>query len=242
MAKDWIDVDKIKVDLDNFFSTSSADLSKFGSTVNQTFEAFVFVSVAKWYIARGWTVEPIHPTKVGSASRDLHLKFRTRGKPSAYTYFRCTKRNAEVHVRHQLRVATKYHQAANDPPANICLDVAVVMPVDLSDFSSDDFLENSLLLTFGEAKHMSAFAELIASFIGLVHELSPQALKRHKTRFTGTRRKAHPAPFLYVSGFLYRTAAGMKLTIENRGYDIDIYDRVESLISTSELPSKTPAT
>lgn len=120
-----------------------------------------------------------------------------------------------------------------------CPHLLIVLQSPLRDFqiSSDDFLENDLLLTFGEAKHMSAFAELVASFIGLVHELTPKALKRHKTRLTGTRRKRHPAPFLYVSGVLYRTASGIKLTIEDRGYDVDVYNRVDSLVSTSLLPS-----
>jgi hypothetical protein len=238
MAKDWIDVDKIKLDLSSFFKTSRTDFSKFGSTVNQVFEAFVFVSVAKWYVARGWSVEVVNPSNVLPATADLHLKFSTRGKPSNYSYFKCTKGSREVHIRHQLRVATRYNDQSTDPPANICLDVAVIMPVDLSEFGSDDFLPNHSLITFGEAKHMWAFAELIASFIGLVHELKPESLRRHKTLIKGLPKKRHPAPFLYVSGFLYRTAVGLKLTIEKRGYDLDIFDRVDSLVATSVLPSK----
>jgi len=234
MAKDWIDVDKIKTDLSRFFDSHRSDLSRFGSTVNQVFEAFVFMSLAKWYRARGWTVRAVHP----AGTKDLHLKFSTRGRPANYSYFHGFKGPAEIHIRHQLRVATRYHEEELYPPANICLDVAVIKPVDVSEFSTDDYLDNSSLITFGEAKHMWAFAELIASFIGLVHELKPEALRRHKSRLKGVRRKRHPAPFLYVSGMLYRTATGIKLTIERRGYDLDIYDRVESLVATSIVPTK----
>lgn len=68
---------------------------------------------------------------------------------------------------------------------------------------------------------MSAFAELIASFIGLVHELRPDRLKRIRIK-TWTRDK-HLAPFLYVSGVMLNTAKGINETIENRKFDIDVY-------------------
>ena len=48
------------------------------------------------------------------------------------------------------------------------LDVAVIRDMDLEGFSTFDHVPNDQLLTFGEAKHMSAFAELVASFIGVV--------------------------------------------------------------------------
>lgn len=74
----------------------------------------------------------------------------------------------EVHIRHQLRVATKFRNEELSMPANVCLDVAVIQVTDLNDFKSDDFVANDKLITFGEAKHMTAFAELVASFVGLI--------------------------------------------------------------------------
>jgi hypothetical protein len=60
---------------------------------------------------------------------------------------------------------------------------------------------------------MSAFAELIAGFIGVVHEMQPRRLKRG-ARFS--RKTEHLPPFLYVSGYLYPTAQGLLETIRER--------------------------
>ena len=80
---------------------------------------------------------------------------------------------------------------------------------------------NHIGIAFGEVKHMSAYAELIASFIGLVHELKPEKLKR--TRSKKWTMKENISCFLYVSGILYKTAEGLVETIEKRKYDVDIY-------------------
>src|SRR3989442_934920 len=47
--------------LRDFFSRNRADVAAFGSTVNQTLEAFVFASVIEWYRSRGWTVQIVNP-------------------------------------------------------------------------------------------------------------------------------------------------------------------------------------
>lgn len=240
MSKVWIDQAAIRQNLSKFFQEKKDDFTKFGRTVNQTFEAFVFVSVVQWYASRGWEIEVVNAKQEEGTQEFVRLKFSTRGRPDNYTYFICKKGDVEVHIRHQLRVATRsYVEKAGYPPANICLDVAVIKASDLSSHKSNDFVINESLVTFGEAKHMSAFAELIASFIGLVHELGPQQLKKHKKR-PAKEERIHLAPFLYVSGALNWTALGLKKTIEDRGYDIDIYNHTESLIETNRVPVMKP--
>jgi len=93
--------------------------------------------------------------------------------------------------------------------------------LNIDHYLSDTALPNRNLIAFGEVKHMSAFAELVASFIGLVHELSPSSLK--PIRKKNWNRPDKIAPFLYVSGILYNTAKGIVETIEKRKLDIDIY-------------------
>jgi hypothetical protein len=104
------------------------------------------------------------------------------------------------------------------------LDVSVINDTDLSGYKTDDFLDNRHLITFGEAKHMSAFAELIAGFIGLVHEMTPNHIAPLRSPVGAEESRDHLAPFLYVSGHLNRTAQGMVESIRDRGYDIDVYD------------------
>jgi hypothetical protein len=239
VANLWLDQEAIKRGLSDYFELKKSDFSTFGRTVNQTFEAFVFVTVARWYANRDWKVEAVNTKNQETNARDVHLKFSTRGRPDNYTYFKCSKADEEIQIRHQLRVATYFYKDGEKPPANICLDVAVIESIDLSGYGSDDYLSNPNLVTFGEAKHMSAFAELVAGFIGLVHELQPSSLKKRKRR-PSTKNRDHLAPFLFVSGLLNRTAQGIKATIEARGYDIDIYNRTESLIEAAAIPTMLP--
>jgi hypothetical protein len=221
MTNPWIETDEVKKKLADFFTAYKSQIQDFGSTVNQTFEAFVFASLVKWYTNNGWHVEFKHPKP---NSNYVKLKFSTRGQPSLYTYALCTKRNQKVQVRHGLRVATRHHRAGLTYSANVVLDVAVISDIDLSKHKTDDHVDNSYLITFGEAKHMSAFAELIANFIGLVHEVLPNKLNSLRLHSNSRKRRTHPAPFLYVSGYLYPTAQGIAETIKDRGYDIEIFD------------------
>jgi hypothetical protein len=229
MSDAWVNQGALRDRLSVFFNEKRDDLGLFGRTVNQTFEAFVFAATAAWYRDNGWDVQFVNPTSKDGAARPLRLKFSTRGRPQNYTYIACKKDGDSRQIRHQLRVATEAHRHGNERNANICLDVAIITPVDLSHFGTDNYLQNSSLISFAEAKHMSAFAELVANFIGLVHELQPGRLTQIRNEEFKAKARTDPAPFLYVSGFLYRTAQGIVKTIEQRRYDIDVYFKTKSL-------------
>jgi hypothetical protein len=92
--------------------------------------------------------------------------------------------------------------------------------MDLSFFKTDFAVPNSALISFAEAKHMSGYAELIAGFLGLVHELLPKQLKvrkRNRVSFS------HVFSSLHVSGILYSTAEALVETIKNRKYGINVF-------------------
>jgi hypothetical protein len=238
MTKQWIDTSSIRQKVGDFFSENKSDITQFGSTVNQTFEAFVFASLVNWYSKNNWKINFIHPI---SGSNIVKLKFSTRGRPSQYTYALCTKETEKIQIRHSLRVATCYHRPDFSQPANVVLDVAVISDTDLSNYKTDAHIENSYLITFGEAKHMSAFAELIANFIGLVHEISPHVVAPIRPYIGPIEPREHPAPFLYVSGHLNRTAQGIVESIRYRGYDIDVYDYQSGAFFGITLPVGKPS-
>lgn len=223
-GKRWLDPAANSALLGKFFKENGTVIRDFGQTVNQAFEAFVFSSAIRWYQRRGWTVTIINPDP---ASNLVRLKYNTRGKPSGYTYARAEKDGIAIQIRHQLRVATHAHSGARfaDVVANICADVAIIKDMDLASMKSDDFIPNNDLISFGEAKHMPAFAELVANFIGLVHELRPEFLTLGQRPYFGPdEESAHLAPFLYVSGHIQRTAQGVIHTIRVRGFNIDVFD------------------
>ena len=87
---------------------------------------------------------------------------------------------------------------------------------------TDFAIVNDDLVSFGEVKHMSAFPELIASFIGLVHELYPARLGGKKEK-DSTGSNTSLSPFLYLSGYLAGTADALSESIQDRGYEVAIY-------------------
>lgn len=237
----WIDIPKAGDAIKKVLADNKRTLSHFGGTVNQVFEAFTFCAVIKWYEQEGWAIQIVNPIDPQTKQRGqfVKLKFSTRGRPSRYSYARCAKDGTDdVEIRHQLRVATKHYRGGY-PLANVCLDVAVVRvdPGDLDHFDTDNALPNDRLVSFGEAKHMSAYAELVASFIGLVHEMQPERLKCIRR---GNWLRDHIAPFLYVSGHLYTTARGICATIRRRRYDVDVYCDTVELAQGFRLPKKQP--
>lgn len=236
VQRNWIDIVSLRKDLTSFFSSSRKDLSLFGSTVNQTFEAFVFASVIGWYKERGWRVDLANPGRaVPGGKQTLRLKFSTRGRPENYTYARCSRDGEAIQIRHQLRVATRAYKPSNKFRANLVLDVAVIRDLDLTEYGTTDHVANASLITFGEAKHMSAFAELVASFLGVASEMQPERLRRRRFRSKVAQARVakspHVPPFLYVSGFLFHTAQGLAETILKRGFDVDVYWRTNQMTS-----------
>jgi hypothetical protein len=219
MANYLFDQNIVKQQLLTFFNKEKATIYSFGSKVNQTFEAHVLATVIKQYKSNGWTVQIISPIEFGNPV--FKLKFNTRGAPKGYSYVLCAKGSEACQIRHGLRVHTRSHKSKNLFSANVVCDIVVMKDIDIDSYTTNDALNNNELIAFGEVKHMSAFAELVANFIGLVHEIQPLKLKaiRKKTWIPGD----HISPFLYVSGKLYQTANGIAETIKQRRYDIDIY-------------------
>ena len=213
------DQEKTIGELIEFFREEKPEVINFGKYVNQTFEAFTFGEVIKWYKNKGWEVQICNPTIQGEEK--FRLKFSTRGAPKNYSYALCFKGQEVCQIRHQLRVSIISRGKRQRYPSNICCDIAVIGDLDLSSFSTDDAVENKDLLSFGEVKHMSGYAELMASFIGLVFELKKTSLKR--IRIIHYVQGDHIPPFLHLSGVLYPTAKGILESIRLRKYDLDIY-------------------
>lgn len=237
MGDTWVEVPELKRRLQTFFIEQKREFNRFGSTVNQTFEAFVFAQVLGWYKERGWSIRIVNPFDRDTKRYVFRLKVSTRGRPGGYSYAVCTSPDGAetVQVRHQLRVATRHYRTDDFPRANVCLDVAVIRDTFLDNYYTEDHVANAELVTFGEAKHMSAFAELVAGFIGMVHELQPERLKRTFKRVVASR--AHPPPFLFVSGKFWATAEGVFKTIARRKLDLNIFNRTKALSESIKLPT-----
>lgn len=219
----WFDQQQEVARLTAYFHANGAIAGDFGRRVWQTFEAVTFANVIRWYQQRGWQTS-IHNPIVGGRSM-FRMKYNTRGDPGNFTFVRCTKGSDTVQIRHQIRVETKHNTSKGKrvPRANVVCDVAVLRDGTYHHLKGYMHVYNRDLITFAEAKHMDAYAELIAGFIGLVHELQPRRLARgwktSPVAFTD-----HPVPFLNVSGVCMHTAQGLKATIRRRGLGIAVHD------------------
>jgi len=210
---------EVKQDLRAFFKKQQTNLYSFGRTVNQTVEAFVFAEAMRLYDSANWDVDVINPKDKRTKKKAFRLKFSTRGKPNGYSYATASKDGVRIQIRHGLRVSI--YNEGRKTTANMCCDIAIIRDNDLSHFATDEPVPNHWLLSFAEVKHMSAYPELIASFVGLVHELLPKRLQN--VRIGAVSQNIPPSPFLYVSGILWAGALTMEQSIFERAYDIDIY-------------------
>jgi len=236
MPDAWFDQAQMKKRLVGFFDKERAKTTTFGNTVNQTFEAFVFAALVAWYRKQGWFVKFKHPNKKQSTESPnrLFLKFSTRGRPDNYSYAIGKKGKETIQIHHQLRVATRHHREPYTDHANVCLDVAVIRESDVTGFGTDDSFDNGHVLTFGEAKHMSAFAELVAGFIGLVHEMMPEHVKE-RPKAEKRASTGHLAPFLFVSGDLYKSARGIIETMQRRNMTVQVFSCTKDLTDAFKL-------
>lgn len=241
MTKYDFDQKAWKGSLKKFFTANKPKITSFGNLVNQTFEAATFALVIKKMQNNGWHVEMVNPKpKKKFARKKFQLKFSTRGAPQNYSYAKCTKDGRCVEIRHQLRVKTIHQPIYSLKSANIVCDIAIIdAGIDFENISTDEAVENHTLKSFCEVKHMSAYAELIASFVGLVHELKPSHLT------IGTK-SAHPAdipsPFLHVSGVLNGTAESLYESTQERGFDIDVFHLKKPFTQISPTDAVLPAT
>lgn len=218
----WFDqAGQIKA-LTAFFSANGARAQDFGRRVYQTFEASTFAKVIRWYRTNGWVTQVMNPTFQGR--KRFRLKYNTRGDPRNFTHIRCTKDGVTVQIRHQIRIETFHNRSKGRrvPRANIVCDVAVLRDGSYDHLKGKMHVFKDDLITFAEAKHMDAYAELLAAFIGLVHELQPCLSPRRAASVPAY--KSHPAPFLNLSGVCMGSAEGLKATIRRRRLNIEVYD------------------
>lgn len=221
----WFDQKLAISGLRSFFHNDGATALDFGHRVYQTFEATTFAQVIKWYSDRGWKTSVINPR---GSKKGFRLKYSTRGDAKNYTYVLCVNKKCfpeAIQIRHQIRVETFYNIRKTLPRANIVCDVAILQDGDYDFIVGNMHVLKDHLISFAEAKHMDAYAELVASFIGLVHEMQPWRLShdRFKRR---TAYSQHPKPFLNISGVCMPTAQGIKATIIRRNIDIAIHDAI----------------
>ena len=122
------------------------------------------------------------------------------------------------------------------------LDIAVVQVGSLPDLERGTkgkgrqfWVENKKLITFGEAKKLTAYPMLLAQFLGIVHETKPTFLNQDSTTDT-----CHPPPVLFTANHLTSGSQGILESFEERNLLIRVVENVTSSARQVSLRKMSP--
>jgi hypothetical protein len=141
-------------------------------------------------------------------------------------------------IRHNLKVAgawTERQKEGTEPPV-FALDIAVVREDSLPHLKrgkkrQDEkyWAENEHLITFGEAKKLTAYPMLLAQFLGIIHEIKPEFLKQREAQFSAPSSLQHPPPTLFTANHLTWGTKKVIESFENRDFSIRVVENVTIL-------------
>jgi hypothetical protein len=198
------DIQEFRRELSGFLKSFRSTLRQEVSRANQFFEMACLAYCAQYYRNRGFKV--IERNIFGS-NREFRFKLGPAGYPENFSYFEL---EPSVESPDAIRFEIRHNcliQIAFDSDIFLCPDICVINLGCIEEQAESGrpiargkktyFVPNRALQTFIEAKHFNPIPELLASFIGLLHELKQDV-------FSGaiaTKRPHHIAPSLAVSGF-----------------------------------------
>jgi hypothetical protein len=221
MAYKGVDLAGVAQDLGAYLTQYGQVLNTAFNTYAQRFEAYCFLEEIRRLKAAG--LAPVLRNPGGA--KYVVLKFYTRGRPSKYSHAEFGVRGEAIEMHHNLKVRS-FHAGlpgATDPEPGFHLDLAFIRADSIVE---DKWVSSEDLLSFVECKHMPAFPELIASFLGLVHEVMPRYLfPKRASWFT---RRCLRRPTLMTSRFPSIGARSVWKTVSARGLSLGFvrYDPV----------------
>jgi len=141
-------------------------------------------------------------------------------------------------IRHNLKVAGAWieKQGEETDPPMFALDISVVKANSLPHLKRGQkrkeekyWAENSHLVTFGEAKKLTAYPMLLAQFLGIVHEIKPEFLKPEETETSATISQQHPPPTLFTANHLTWGTKKVLQSFKERGFSVRVVENVTIL-------------
>lgn len=221
MAYKGVDLNNLVASLGAYLQQHRQTLSTAFSTYAQRFEAYCFMHEVQRLNSANLNPQLRNP---GNGNRVV-LKFNTRGKPSRYSFCEFSIRGETIELRHNLKVRSAHAGplGLHNPEPGFYLDLSFIRA---NSIVADDWVEAHNLFTFAECKHMPAFPELIAGFLGMVHEVMPRYVLSPR-RATGFTRRALRPPTLMTSQFPTVGARTVWATVAARGLCLRLlrYDR-----------------
>lgn len=209
-----MDVDKISDSLSAFIKTHSLSFHHMALRETALLELGALTIASEHYRILGYSVTAENPQ-----SGLFAAKLSSRGHPFNFSWFRCEKGGDVFEIHSNLAVAGGHKDGAV-----YVVDVAVVA----GDAAVPKIkpktpwvrLDNKDLVSFVEVKKLVVYPMLLAQFVGIVHEIMPQALKRTATAAEG--EDDHFPPTLVSLGYMKGTSASILKGFAKRKYRVCI--------------------
>lgn len=197
-------------------------LDDIGNRQTQLLEIGANVAVVQHYRAHGYTTTIHNP----NGSSEFKVKLSTRGHPADYSRVHCQRGNISCEIHSNLSV-----ESGRRDHGTYCVDVAVVqegfVPQRKTKTSPPPLL-NSQLISFAEAKKLVIYPMLLAHFIGIVHEVTPQYMKAFRRISVPDD---HLPPTLITLGALTANGKVIKESFERRKYKVCIAESFDFRLS-----------
>jgi hypothetical protein len=95
-------------------------------------------------------------------------------------------------------------------------------------------LTNNDLVTWVEAKKLVVYPMLLAQFIGIVHELSPDCLNGPNRK--GFQEDGHFPPALVTTGNFTRGCAQIRTGFADRGFRVSVVCNLDVVLASLDKP------
>lgn len=218
-----MNIGEIQIAMKNFIAKHSMEFQDLAVRESALLELGALTMASEHYRLAGYTVQVENPKEGLFAA-----KLTSRGHPYNFSWFRCERDGTVLEIHSNLAVA-----GAHKDDARYVVDVAVVDGDDAVPKSKPkkpwDRLENSRLSTFVEVKKLVVYPMLLAQFVGIVHEISPNSLKAKKWTASA---KDHFAPSLISLGYLQGTSASILAGFVKRKYNICVIHNFDVHLSS----------
>lgn len=204
-----MDVDAVAKTILAFTRRHRQVLTVLGGRQSQVLELAALVGVSHHYKAAGFSVAVENPR----GGREFVVKSGTRGHPADYSRLRCTKGRDEVELHANLMV-----QSARDD-GTYCVDVGIVRASRVPSSKGGKKwtrLANKDLRSFAEVKKLVVYPMLLAQFVGIVHEIRPNFLRKPRPRGFGAL--GHLPPTLIALGHYSSNSEIIVKAFRSRGF------------------------
>lgn len=237
-----IDFNQVSQQITDFLKRHKSSLHEIVKHNTNVFEAFCFILFVQYYETAGYQLEPKN-----LLDGKFRFKYNTRGYPWNYSYFAAVSSESKegesqvlFEIRHNQQVSGAWVEIGEEDgiaPPMFALDVAVIKAESLPQLEQGQkrnnenyWVDNAHLITFAEAKKLTAYPMLLAQFLGIVHEVKPEFLRSDSREITDTDSDdQHPHPILFTSNHLSSGTAKVLESFEARELRMMVVENVTSV-------------